>query len=390
MIYIPLFSILSLLTVTVYLTLDAFQIVFMDVNEELFKEDVPVSYLYGFAISNLLVDVASSTLFYWRGYGGLLSESHAHYNCEDSYQVVPTDDVEANKIDSLSYSHDHDHGHDHGHHHAHVHTHVSNMSESVNFDEIATYSHDHVHAMPHSYLSPDSSQIDSSPSNFLDHGHSHTHASQATSSCASCPSEAYSPTNTTNTIESIHCTITRKLNLNMLSALTHVGGDTLRSTSVLIAAIISSVSSSPYLTSTRCDAWAAIIVTILVFFTSIPLLISISTFAYRDFVMDDFNLSKRARSNTNNDVLLGDHLLKSFCCGSGECSTAGKPCCAAAKTPACGCASVETKSSGGCCSANSNSNNNNNGGCCSGKKNCSSSSLSPLVNQSSSSNYGSI
>lgn len=428
MIYIPLFSISCLIFVTIYLALDAFKIVFMDVDENDFKEDVPVSYLYGFAIANLLVDIASSALFYWRGYGGLLSESHAHYNCYDSYQNVPTNDIElAEKADSfsLSLSYSHDHAHGHGHSHVHNNPYDGSMLDAP------TFSHDHSHQNI-TFLSPDSSHLDStsstSPFYSLDHTHSHDHqilqSSPASTPCASCPNSSRStcfspnpnnnPSTYTSTLEAVHCTITRKLNLNMLSALTHVGGDTLRSISVLIAAIIASISSSPYLTSTRCDAWAAIIVTILVFFTSFPLLISIFSFAYRDFILDDFNVN----NERNNVVIVGDHLLKSFCCGSGQCTSSGEPCCGSSApltaspidyshnhdhshvSSTCsgsgGCSSTNNIK-GGCCSSNSESSssgccsNNNKSNCCSNSNKSGCCSSSPLIGKEvSSNNYGSV
>ena len=60
-----------------------------------------------------------------------------------------------------------------------------------------------------------------------------------------------------------------KANLNMISALTHVGGDTMRSASVFIAAVIATVSSAP---SSLCDAWAAVVVSFTICCAVIPLI----------------------------------------------------------------------------------------------------------------------
>lgn len=57
-------------------------------------------------------------------------------------------------------------------------------------------------------------------------------------------------------------------NLNMISALTHVGSDTMRTVSVFVAAIISSAGGQ---SSTLCDAWAAVIVTSTIIMAVIPL-----------------------------------------------------------------------------------------------------------------------
>lgn len=48
-----------------------------------------------------------------------------------------------------------------------------------------------------------------------------------------------------------------RLNLNMCSALTHLGGDTLRTSSVFIAAVVAATSRADV---NLCDAWAAVLV----------------------------------------------------------------------------------------------------------------------------------
>ena len=64
----------------------------------------------------------------------------------------------------------------------------------------------------------------------------------------------------------------RGKNLNMMSAFTHVGGDTMRTASVFVAAGIATWSGIPgYL----CDAWAATVVTITIVIMVIPLCIEI-------------------------------------------------------------------------------------------------------------------
>jgi len=58
------------------------------------------------------------------------------------------------------------------------------------------------------------------------------------------------------------------LNLNMYSAFTHVGGDTFRTLSVLICAVVAATTS---FSSTLCDAWAAVAVTFSICALVIPL-----------------------------------------------------------------------------------------------------------------------
>lgn len=60
----------------------------------------------------------------------------------------------------------------------------------------------------------------------------------------------------------------RDVNLNMASALTHVSGDSLRTSSVFIAAMVAVFSDFK---SSLCDAWAAIAVTATIVFIVIPL-----------------------------------------------------------------------------------------------------------------------
>jgi Co/Zn/Cd efflux system component len=66
-------------------------------------------------------------------------------------------------------------------------------------------------------------------------------------------------------------------NLNMISALTHVGGDTLRTVSVFIAAFIATVTR---FSSTLCDAWASVVVCFSILICIIPLCIEIYKAAF--------------------------------------------------------------------------------------------------------------
>ncbi len=58
------------------------------------------------------------------------------------------------------------------------------------------------------------------------------------------------------------------LNLNMISALTHVGGDSLRTLAVFTAALIATVTDYD---GSLCDAWASIVVSASIFLFVIPL-----------------------------------------------------------------------------------------------------------------------
>ena len=57
-------------------------------------------------------------------------------------------------------------------------------------------------------------------------------------------------------------------NLNMISALTHVGGDTLRTVSVFVAALVATAFDQSV---ALCDAWASVVVSFSIFICVIPL-----------------------------------------------------------------------------------------------------------------------
>lgn len=65
---------------------------------------------------------------------------------------------------------------------------------------------------------------------------------------------------------------TSELNLNMMSALTHIIADTLRSLAVLIAALMSQYSAN--ISGSRADDWAAILVSVCIAISTIPLILA--------------------------------------------------------------------------------------------------------------------
>ena len=67
-----------------------------------------------------------------------------------------------------------------------------------------------------------------------------------------------------------------KKNLNMMSAWTHVGGDTIRTISVLTAATVSMLSG---IDGDVCDAWAAIVVSLTILVMTVPLMVDIYSVA---------------------------------------------------------------------------------------------------------------
>ena len=67
-------------------------------------------------------------------------------------------------------------------------------------------------------------------------------------------------------------------NLNMMSAFTHLTGDSLRTFSVLVGALVSTFGG---ISSQICDAWAAVAVTISIIFIAVPLAYEIKTACHR-------------------------------------------------------------------------------------------------------------
>ena len=65
---------------------------------------------------------------------------------------------------------------------------------------------------------------------------------------------------------------TRKVNLNMMSAFTHLTGDSMRTAAVIIAAMVSSIGGYP---SQICDAYAALVITGTILIMTIPLITEI-------------------------------------------------------------------------------------------------------------------
>ena len=75
-----------------------------------------------------------------------------------------------------------------------------------------------------------------------------------------------------------------KKNLNMISAFSHVGGDTLRTLSIFFAAAYASITGAPgYLV----DAWASAIVTVTIVAMVVPLLVEIVKAAQRIALIDE-------------------------------------------------------------------------------------------------------
>lgn len=186
---IPCFSVVCLLGVTVYITLDAVKVL----ENPPTVNDVPVSYLYGFAILNLVIDTLCGTFFYIRGKEVFFEP------------IIP--------IPMLSLE-------------------ISLDSE----EEEREFGH----------LEEDLDLTLSGHSEGMGNRHGQQNRSAGEG--------------------------TMRKNLNMLSAFTHVGGDTVRTISVIVAATVSSLF---HIDADICDAWAAVAVAVTIVLITLPLIFDI-------------------------------------------------------------------------------------------------------------------
>lgn len=183
-ILVPMFSVACLLSVTIYVAVDASDVLVHKTT----TEDIDVLYLYGFATANAIIDIASSYVFFRNGVAIDVFYSNVSQKTEDTGPFQATAKFHAESRE--------------------------------------------------------------------------------------CPEDAVSPPSLLE-----H----KKVNLNMLSAFTHLTGDSLRTASVFVAALFSTFTGVP---SQICDAWAAIAVSISIIFMVIPLMIEIFQ-SCRKFTIDE-------------------------------------------------------------------------------------------------------
>jgi Co/Zn/Cd efflux system component len=200
-VYIPTFSVCSLLGVSIYILMDAINVV-MQPNPD---DDVDVLFLYGFAAGNMAVDLTCSLLYCVRGSNVVIQKTVHTFSTDEN---APK--------------------------------HITILKDEVSASEAA-----------------------------------------ASGGTVALPPDA---AETVRAERKTITTTTTTKNLNMISALTHVGGDTLRTSSVLVSATISSIFN---LNVALCDAWAAIVVTITIFGIVVPLVREIYLAARKHWATDD-------------------------------------------------------------------------------------------------------
>jgi Co/Zn/Cd efflux system component len=213
---VPIFSAFALIGISIYVLSTAFDTLSnFDRNEEVGR--VKIEFLYGFATANMGIDLLSMFMFYTRGWS-TFQDLHSQDD-----EGVGDEKEEESESDTLKNAQSRD------------------ASDVAAINELKDN---------------------------IDEGNSLVAQTSKTSKQSSRKLEKDTAASNQITKKEKE----KKKNVNMLSALVHVGCDTLRTLSVFIAAIVSSSTDIP---GTLCDAWAAIIVTLTIFVMLIPLLIEI-------------------------------------------------------------------------------------------------------------------
>lgn len=206
---IPTFSVTALLSVTGWITSDALDIIINGGDDK-----VNVYFLYGFAIANFLVDVLSSYMFYARGKEVFYHDDGTEKIPKLGHQLA----LEQNAVEAKT---------------------------RVDFG--ATEEQRRSHLPPPVRVSKDDAHI--------------------VNTYITSRIERISRESTGDGLP-----ILLKTNLNMLSAFTHVGGDTMRTVAVFVAAVVATASGA---SADQCDAWAAVVVTLTIIACVIPLVLEI-------------------------------------------------------------------------------------------------------------------
>lgn len=224
-IIVPTLSVMSLLAVTVFITVDAMKVVKNPPTEN----SVDVSYLYSYSLGNLVVDAVCNFLFFLKGEDAFVEETVEIPKLSLDTSIDFDDEVEFGRLedDELMWEERRS-----------VSSGSSSKSESSNsiYDSASCFSV--VHRFIRYYCCGLCAAVCNWPHmGDREHRHQHNHHSHHH------PGHSH-----------VH-----KSNLNMLSAFSHLLGDTFRTLSTFIAALVSTWTG---IDGDICDAWSAIAVSI--------------------------------------------------------------------------------------------------------------------------------
>jgi Co/Zn/Cd efflux system component len=206
-ILVPAIAVATLLGVTGWIASEAIRVIYHSSD----NDDVPISYLFGFSIANLAIDVVCNLLFFTRGVDVFY---HQPQVIETHYSAIETENIELGSISN----------------------------------EVASKPNGYV-------LKPVSHNRDRNVSSHVIRKDL-TERSAVLESSDAIIDYKYDSLGTTSSPLLFNPVAKRRWNLNMWSAFAHISGDTVRTLSVLTAAIISTTTGFD---SALCDAWAAII-----------------------------------------------------------------------------------------------------------------------------------
>jgi Co/Zn/Cd efflux system component len=249
---IPITSMSLMLICTAYVTMQSIQII----NHTAPPSTVNVKIMYIFAAINLVVDVFVTWLFRSRGDAIFYHDHHHHHHHEatgadhHNHEIESHDSSEITDktpfVASTSASA-----------YGSVPARASSTSVATNLAKQHPSAHN-AHYHNYSFITLRGSFSSDLPSILTPEGrvmssflHLHEHAEEGANADEQSALQR---------------------NLNMVSAFFHIGGDTLRTVSIFIAAIISSLTKFP---SELCDAWAAVVVSATIIFLAVPMSVEI-------------------------------------------------------------------------------------------------------------------
>jgi Co/Zn/Cd efflux system component len=226
---IPSFSLAALLSVTVYISLQSITVLSAPAEQQ---RNVNVAYLFGFTTANFVIDALSSYLFCFKG--GREAFTHHHHDTDDTNSGKSNSNSSGNKTGGN----------------------CSVKEIDLLDDVIKSGLHDVEAPLPQHPLPQQ--QLEDYPITIT------------VESTADTTTSSQQQTKEQGVVEAT--VVTRKSNINMISAVTHLGGDSLRTVAVFVAAMVAQLTGAR---SDLCDAWAAIIVSFTIVLLAVPLLVEI-------------------------------------------------------------------------------------------------------------------
>lgn len=296
---IPSVSVTALLSVTCYVSYSAYKRIFTTDTDE--EEFVDMRFLYGFAVANLVIDVVCGWMFFLRK-----DDVFSEKNMDGSISMVTLSSEDTSPPPALGYDND----------------------GSKDIDSSVTHE-------PHNILVNGSIQTVRKVSQSLSaparssHPHPPAGHSQTTT-----PGSGHSPfpvsksphpvagrrrAQSEDDLSEMDEMSTETSNLNMVSAFTHLSGDTFRTVAVFASALVSDV--FPSCSRAKIDAWAAIVVSVSILFATAPLIFGIvdtatrlvsqrnTALVYDSITMQSSHSSDLSSSGRSDaDVVAGLHL----------------------------------------------------------------------------------